>query len=55
MAHHVLTRSEGTIGEITHLLTDAAAAAIESDEKASNERTLLMAQYVGLNRTRPTV
>jgi hypothetical protein len=47
MARYLLTRSEGTIGELTHLLTDAAAAAIVSGEEAINERTLLMAQYAG--------
>ena len=47
MARYLLTRSEGTIGELTHLLTDAAAAAIDSGEEAINERTLLMAQYAG--------
>jgi Bacterial TniB protein len=47
MARYLLTRSEGTIGELTHLLTDAAAAAIDSGEEAINERTLLMAQSVG--------
>lgn len=47
MARHLLTRSEGTIGELTHLLTDAAVAAIESGEEAINQRTLLLAPYVG--------
>ena len=47
MARYLLTRSKGTIGELTHLLTDAAAAAIDSGEEAINERTLLMAQYAG--------
>ncbi|WP_443703148.1 TniB family NTP-binding protein [Promicromonospora umidemergens] len=47
MARYLLTRSEGTIGELAHLLTDAAVAAIESGEEAINQRTLLMAPYVG--------
>jgi hypothetical protein len=47
MASYLLTRSEGTIGEPAHLLTDAAVAAIESGEEAINQRTLLMADYVG--------
>jgi len=47
MARYLLSRSEGTIGELTHLLTDAAVAAIESGEEAINQRTLLMAPYVG--------
>ena len=45
MAPYLLTRSEGTIGEVAHLLTDAAVAAIESGEEAINQRTLLMAPY----------
>ena len=47
MARYLLSRSEGTIGELTHLLTDAAVAAIESGEEAINQRTLLLAPYVG--------
>ena len=47
MASYLLTRSEGTIGELAHLLTDAAIAAIESGEEAINQRTLLMAAYAG--------
>jgi hypothetical protein len=47
MAGYLLTRSEGTIGELAHLLTGAAVAAIESGEEAINQRTLLMADYVG--------
>ncbi|WP_225320910.1 TniB family NTP-binding protein [Streptomyces luteolifulvus] len=47
MAGYLLTRSEGTIGELAHLLTDAAVAAIESGEEAINQRTLLLAPYAG--------
>lgn len=47
MARYLLTRSEGTIGELTRLLTDAAVAAIETGEEAINQRTLLVAPYVG--------
>lgn len=47
MARYLLSRSEGTIGELTHLLTDAAVAAIESGEESINQRTLLMAPYAG--------
>lgn len=54
MARYLLTRSEGTIGELTHLLTDAAVAAIESGEESINQRTLLMAQYVGPTERRRT-
>jgi hypothetical protein len=47
MAGYLFTRSEGTIGELAHLLTDAAVAAIESGEEAINQRTLLLAPYEG--------
>jgi hypothetical protein len=47
MARYLLTRSEGTIGELTRLLTDAAVAAIETGEEAINHRTLFVAPYVG--------
>jgi hypothetical protein len=47
MAGYLLTRSEGTIGELTSLLTDAATVAIESGEEAINQRTLLLAPYEG--------
>jgi hypothetical protein len=47
MARYLLTRSEGTIGELTRLLTDAAVAAIETGEEAINQRTLLIASYIG--------
>ena len=47
MAEYLLTRSEGTIGELAALLTEAAAAAIESGQETINQRTLLMADYAG--------
>lgn len=47
MAEYLLTRSEGTIGELAALLTEATVAAIESGEEAINQRTLLMAGYAG--------
>jgi hypothetical protein len=47
MAAYLLTRSEGTIGELALLLTEAAVAAIESGEEAIRQRTLLMADYAG--------
>lgn len=46
-AAYLLARSEGTIGELAALLTDAAVAAIESGEEAINQRTLLLAPYAG--------
>jgi hypothetical protein len=47
MGAYLLTRSEGTIGELAALLTEAAVAAIESGEEAINQRTLLTAGYAG--------
>jgi hypothetical protein len=52
MAGYLLTRSEGTIGELASLLTDAAVAAIESGEEAINQRTLLLAAYAGPTQRR---
>ena len=52
MARYLLTRSEGTIGEVTHLLMDAAIAAIDSGEEAINQATLLMAAYTGPTQRR---
>lgn len=49
LAGYLLTRSEGTIGEPAHLLTDAA---FESGEESINQRTLLMAGYAGLAERR---
>lgn len=47
MARYLLARSEGTIGELAHLLMAAAVAAVESGEEAINQRTLSMADYTG--------
>ena len=47
MTAYLLTRSEGTIGELAALLTEAAVAAIESGEEAITQRTLLLAAYTG--------
>ncbi|MFJ9713372.1 TniB family NTP-binding protein [Streptomyces sp. NPDC101234] len=52
MAGYLLTRSEGTIGELAHLLTDAAVVAIESGEEAITQRTLLLAPYAGPSERR---
>ncbi|MFA7767816.1 TniB family NTP-binding protein [Streptomyces sp. NRRL S-448] len=52
MAGYLLTRSEGTIGELAHLLTDAAVVAIESGEEAIRQRTLLLAPYTGPSERR---
>lgn len=47
MAEYLLARSEGTIGELAHLLTDAAVAAIESGEEAITGHSLQRAPYTG--------
>ncbi|EBH2659012.1 transposase [Salmonella enterica subsp. enterica serovar Bredeney] len=47
MARYLLARSEGTIGELAHLLMAAAVVAVESGEEAINQRTLSMADYTG--------
>lgn len=52
MARYLLTRSEGTIGELAHLLTAAAAAAVDSGEEAINHRTLNVADYAGPSERR---
>jgi hypothetical protein len=52
MARYLLTRSEGTIGELAHLLMAAAIAAVESGEEAINHRTLSMADYIGPSERR---
>ncbi len=47
MTRYLLARSEGTIGELTRLLTEAAVAAVDSGEEAINQRTLTLADYTG--------
>lgn len=47
MARYILARTEGTIGEITQLLTSAAIAAIDSEEESINSRTFSLAEYEG--------
>lgn len=47
MAQYLLARCEGTIGELTRLLTAAAIAAIESGEERITHRTLVIAEYSG--------
>lgn len=46
-ARYLLARSEGTIGELARLLTEAAVAAVDSGEEAINQRTLTLADYTG--------
>jgi len=45
MARYILTRTEGTIGEVATLLTQAAIAAIESGEESINAKILSIADY----------
>ena len=45
MARYILARSEGTIGEISRLVTAAAVAAVETGEEAINRKTLTLAGY----------
>lgn len=52
MASYLLTRSEGTIGELSHLLMDAAIAALDSGEESINRTTLLLATYTGPSERR---
>jgi hypothetical protein len=52
MAAYLLTRSEGTIGELACLLTEAAVAAIETGQEAIDQRTLLLAPYAGPSERR---
>lgn len=52
MARYLLTRSEGTIGELAQLLAAAAVAAIETGEEAIDRRTLALAEYAGPSERR---
>jgi hypothetical protein len=52
MARYLLARSEGTIGELARLLTEAAVAAVASGEERINRRTLTMAVYIGPSERR---
>lgn len=45
MARYVLARSEGTIGEMTALLSRVAIAAIQSGEEAFNKKAFEAAEY----------
>jgi hypothetical protein len=45
LARYILTRTAGTIGEISALLVSAAIAAIESGEEVINSKTLALADY----------
>lgn len=45
MMRYILSRTEGTIGEISTLLTSAAVVAIETGEEAINSRTLALVSH----------
>lgn len=47
MTRYLLARSEGTIGELARLLTEAAVAAVECGEESINQTTLALAEYTG--------
>ena len=47
LAHYIATRCEGTIGEITKLLNQAAISAIETGEECINSKMLDDADYLG--------
>lgn len=46
-ARYILSRTEGTIGEITTLLTSAAIVAVETGEEAINNKTFAITDYDG--------
>lgn len=52
MMSYLLARSEGTIGELAHLLTMAAVAAVDSAVEAINQKTLAMTEYAGPTQRR---
>ena len=54
LAAYILARTEGTIGEITRFLTQAAIAAIDSGEEAITRKTLLLAEYASPSERRHT-
>jgi hypothetical protein len=47
MTSYLLTRCEGTIGELATLLTEAATVAITTGEESINQHTLQQAAYAG--------
>jgi len=53
-ARYILSRTEGTIGEMAQLLTAAAVVAISSGEESINQRTLGLAAYLSPTERRRT-
>jgi hypothetical protein len=54
VAHYLLARCEGTIGEIAKLLSAAAIAAIETGAEAITAQTLTLAHYESPSERRAT-
>lgn len=52
MMTYLLARSEGTIGELAHLLTAAAVVAVDSGMESINQKTLALADYTGPSERR---
>lgn len=52
MMTYLLARSEGTIGELAHLLTTAAVVAVDSGIESINQKTLAMTDYAGPSERR---
>jgi hypothetical protein len=53
-AKYILSRTEGTIGEIAKLLTAAALVAIDTGEEVVNQKTLVLADYQSPSERRRT-
>ncbi|WP_395946563.1 TniB family NTP-binding protein, partial [Caedibacter taeniospiralis] len=47
MTQYCLSRTEGTIGELSALLTSAAIVAVKTGEESINENTLKISSYMG--------
>ena len=47
MARYLLTKTEGTIGELAQFLMNAAIVAIETGEESITSRVLSLADYEG--------
>src|SRR5262249_6404313 len=52
LATYILARTEGTIGEITTLLTRAVLVVIDTGEEALNRKTLLLVDYTSSSERR---
>lgn len=52
MATYLLTRCEGTIGELAQLLTEVATIALETGQESINQQTLTATLYAGPSERR---